>query len=149
MRLVVNQPLPIRLVLGSGMLVINPIPLWANFQIGFGEYNWIRGYHGIYMILVMPLLFVPWSAVFRLYGRHRRQAAPILFLALYLVVNTVLVVATSLELRHFAQFLPAFMILAALPDTREKEVQKEMQTIMACWFALVFVVHLAWAIMKG
>lgn len=64
-------------------------------------------------------------------------------------MDTAAVVATSLEQRHIAQFLPAFMILAALANTRNKKNRKEMRTISVKWFAVVVLIHLAWAIIKG
>lgn len=74
---------------------------------------------------------------------------PLLFLAAYLLVNIGAVVATSMEQRHFAQFMPAFIILAALPDTRDIKVTKRLRTISAWWFAAVVLVHLAWLYVKG
>ena len=149
MRLVVNQPLPIRMVLGSGALMVNPIPLWVNFKIGSLDNGWIKGYHGIYQMLVLPLVFTGFIVVFQMFKKERKKATPLLFLAGYLLINLAAVVATSLEQRHIAQFMPAFMILAALPDTREKKTRKALRTITMCWFVVVILVHLAWAIMKG
>jgi len=149
MRLVVDQPLPIRLVLGSGILMVSPIPLWAYFQIGSPEYDWLKGYNGIYQVLLLPLVFAGCLAVYRLVRKDRKQAVPLLFLAIYLLINVAAVAATSLEQRHFAQFMPALLILAVLPDTREKGTQNEVYLIALRWFAVVIFVHLAWAIMKG
>ena len=77
-RLVVNQPLPIRLVLGSGALM-NLIPLWTNFKIGLLDYHWIKGYNGIYQVVVLPFFFAGFLAVFRLSRRVRKEKIPLLF----------------------------------------------------------------------
>jgi hypothetical protein len=148
MRLVINQPMPIRLVMGSGMLMINPIPLWISFNTNSADYQWIKGYHGIYQLLVLPLVFAGILGIFRMFPRDRKRAFSLLFLFVYLLVNVVAVVATSNEQRHIAQFMPAFIILAALPDTREKKARKELRTIMIWWFVVVVLVHLTWVIIK-
>lgn len=148
-RLVANQPLPVRVVLNSALFMVYPIPLWAYFKIGMGDYNWIKGYHGVYQVIVLPLVFAGFLGVIRLFRRDRKQGTPLLFLVTYLVLNTVAVSATSGEQRHLAQFMPAFMILAALPDTRDPKSRRELGEISKWWIAVVIFVHLAWMIMKG
>jgi len=147
MQLIIQQPLPVRLVLGSGLLMVSPIPLWASFNMRSLDYHWIKGYHGIYQVLVLPLVFGGFIMAFQKFRRER--AVPLAFLAVYLLMNMVAVVATSLEQRHVAQFMPAFIILAALPDTRLTKTRKSLRTIVMLWFIVVILVHLAWAVMKG
>jgi hypothetical protein len=148
MRLVVKQPLPIRLVLGSGSLMVYPIPLWAFLEKGVNDYHLVRTYHGVYQILVLPLVFAGFIAVFRLFQRDRKQAVPLAFLAVYLLMDLAAVVATSLEQRHVAQFMPAFMILAAVPDTRDEGTRLSVRYMAIAWFCTVILVHLAWAMAK-
>ena len=149
MRLVINQPLPIRLVLGSGMLMTFPIPLLAYFNFNSTDYRWIVGYHGIYQVLVLPLVFAGFIAVYHLLKRDRRQAAPLAFLAVYILMNLAAVVATSLEHRHLAQFMPALIILAALPDTREKKTRNGVRKMIMWWFGVVAFVNVLWVLAKG
>jgi hypothetical protein len=149
MRLVVNQPLPVRLVIGSGALLIYPLPLWTYFNVGATDYNWIKGYNGLYQLFLVPLVAAGFSAVFRQVIKDREAAIPLLFLAAYLLINMAAVVATSMEQRHFGQFMPAFMILAAFPDTRDKTARKRLWTISEWWLTVVVLVHLAWLFLKG
>ncbi|MFC2108302.1 hypothetical protein ACFLS5_02455 [Candidatus Bipolaricaulota bacterium] len=149
MKLIINQPFPIRLVLGSGALMINPVPLWANFKRESGEYHWIKGYHGIYQVAVMPLLLAGIIFAIRLFLRDRDSGAPWVFLFAYLFVGVLGVAATSLEQRHLAQFMPSVMILAALPDTRKATVRNHVHVLAGLWIVLVLLVHLAWAVLKG
>lgn len=148
MRMVVNQPLALRLIFGTGALLINPIPLWHNFKIGAHEYHWIKGYHGIYQVLVLPLVFTGCLLVWDMYRTDRKRAAPLLFLVSYLAVNLGAVAVTSMEPRHVAQFLPAFMILSAVPDTRDVAVRQKLRPIAVVWFAAIILLHLIWALMK-
>lgn len=148
MRLVVNQPLPIRVVAGIGRHMISPIPLWALFKIGSLDYDWIKGYNGIYKVLVMPLVFMGILKVVRMLRMDRRRSFPLVFLVMYFLINTIGVVATSLEQRHIGQFLSSFVIIAALPDTRELKVNDELRETRLWWFVGVALVHLAWAMLK-
>lgn len=146
MRMIVHQPMPIRLVLGSGSMMIFPIPLWGYFKSGANDYHLIKGYHGIYQVLVLPLVFAGFITIIGTFLKGRKQFPPLLFLAVYMLMIVMVVVATSLEQRHIAQFMPAMMILAAVPDTREKGMRKRVRDIATAWFAVVALVHLAWAI---
>lgn len=147
-RLIINQPLPIRLVLGTGVMMINPIPLWNNFEIGFRDYSWIKGYHGLYQVLVMPLFFTGILAALRLIRKDWKQASPLVFLTLYLLLNMVSVLSTSMEQRHLGQFMSAVLIIAALPDTREKRTRYELTKISELWYIGVVLVHLLWWVLK-
>lgn len=144
MRLVINQPLPIRLVMGTGSLMIFPIPLWAGMRSGADEYHMIKGYHAFYQFLTLPLVLAGLLAVLRRVLREPKQSIPLVFLALYLLFNVLAVVATSMEQRHVAQFMPAFMILAAIPDTRIAAERFTVRQIACGWWGLVVFIHLAW-----
>lgn len=147
MRLIVKQPLPVRLALGTGSMAIFPIPLWRYFDGTRGEYHLIKGYHGLYQLAVLPLLIAGFIMVSRAFFRDRQKSNTLIFLALYLAMNTLAVVATSLEQRHLAQFMPAFMLLAVVPDTRERTTRAFVECIAVVWVCLVILVHLAWAAM--
>lgn len=148
MRLVVNQPLPIRMIVGTGALLVAPIPLWVNFKVGASEYHWIKGYQGIYQVLVLPLGVAGMFVIVRLLRKKGRKALPLLFLAVYLLANLAAVVASSGEQRHLGQFMAALLILAALPDTRERSERRRLRMIATVWFSVVILVHAAWAVMK-
>ncbi|MCA9872528.1 MAG: hypothetical protein KC441_02705, partial [Anaerolineales bacterium] len=68
--------------------------------------------------------------------------------AMYLLVNTASVVATSMEQRHIGQFFAAMLVIAALPDTRDKETHNEVKGIRIWWLVVVVLVHLAWAAVR-
>lgn len=147
-QLVYNQPLPIRLVMGIGVQMINPIPLWTNFQIASRDYHWIKGYHGIYQVLVMPQVFAGALAAFRLFRIDRKRGLPFVFLVMYLLVNTVSVVATSMEQRHLGQFMAAMIAIAVIQDTRQMKIQSELKIIRTRWLVAVYLVHLIWLTIK-
>jgi hypothetical protein len=148
LRFVVNQPLPIRMIVGSFTLMISPIPLWTNFEIGLRDYYWIRGYNGFYQVFVLPLVFLGGLITIRMFRVDQKQALPFMFLLMYLLINLMGVVATSLELRHVGQFFAAAVILAALPDIRNSITNNEWKKISSLLFMGILLVHLVWGVLK-
>lgn len=149
MRLVVNQPMPIRLIVGTGSLMVTPIPLWAGLKSRALDYDLIKAYHGFYQVLVLPLVLAGFLIVCKTFLTARKDAIPLIFIAAYMLMNVAAVVSTSLETRHVAQFLPALLILAVVPDTRNKMVLVNVKIIATRWFTIVALVHMAWVIAKG
>jgi hypothetical protein len=147
-QLIVEAPLPIRQVLGSGVLMIYPMPLWAYFNTQARDYHWIKGYNGIYQVILMPLVFGGVFIVLRMYKRDRRRALPAMFLLVYFLLNFQGVIATSMEQRHLGQFLGAVLVLAGFPCCSDPEARAEISRISEGWFLVVFLVHLAWILLK-
>lgn len=145
MQMVVNQPLPVQIVAAMGTLLVNPIPLWANFKSGAQEYHLALGYHGIYQVLVLPLGFAGIFGIVRLFRKEGRKALPLMFLSVYLLVSLAAVAASSQTERHLGQFMAALLILAVVPDTQNKGERKTVRRIATLWFAAVILVHVAWA----
>lgn len=145
MALVVNQPLPIRATLGSGVLLAFPIPLWAYLEAGASEYELIKTWQGLYMIAMLPLALAGFLGVLYNIRRRGEFVSEQVFIALYAAGMLAAVAATSLETRHIGQFLPAFILLAALPDTRQRKERRRVATMRFTWIAILGAVHLAWA----
>lgn len=148
MALVVNQPLPVRAVLGTGTMLVFPIPLWGYLGPGVTEYNLIKTWQGVFLVCLMPLVFIGGLDALRAGLRAGQEHSAELFLALYAVFTTVIVAVSSLETRHHGQFMPAFLLLAAAPDTRDVATRKRVQMMALLWIAVVMLVHLAWAIVR-
>ena len=71
-----------------------------------------------------------------------------MFLVIFLLINAAGVVASSLEQRHFGQFMSAFVVIAAIPDTRDEKANNELRNIRVWWFFAVLLVHILWAVLK-
>lgn len=148
MALVINQPLPVRAALGSGVLLAFPIPLWAYLKSGATEYEIIKTWHGLYMIFVLPLAFAGFAGVIRSLRRRDNYTSEQVFIALYAASMLAAVAATSLETRHIGQFLPAFLLLAAMPDTRKRKERQRVQWMFMAWTGVLGGVHFLWAGMR-
>lgn len=148
MQLIVSQSMPIRLILGSGLLMINPIPFWINFKIGLSEYHLIKGYNGLYQLFVLPFAFTGLFLTFSRFNKDQEQNTPLKFLSVYFISTIISVAITSMEQRHLAQFFPALIILAAVPDVRKTKIRKLFYRFATMWFFIVFVVHFLWVVLK-
>lgn len=148
MALVVTQPLPVRAVLGSGVLLAFPIPLWSYLGPGATEYELIKTWQGVYKLFVLPLVFAGLVYVLREVRRRESHASGRLFIALYSISMVVAVAATSLETRHLGQFFPALLLLAVIPDTRVRDDRRMVRSMAALWVGVLVLVHLAWAGMR-
>ncbi|OHB76294.1 MAG: hypothetical protein A2Z25_24035 [Planctomycetes bacterium RBG_16_55_9] len=148
MALLVRQPLPVRLVLGTAARMIFPLPLWAYFHSEAADYHLIKGYHGIYQVFIMPLVLAGMFLILKIFRKDRKAAIPLIFLAIYLIMSVEAVIATSLEQRHIAQFMPALLILAAVPDTTDVQTRMLVRRIAIGWFAVVVLAHVAWIMIK-
>lgn len=147
-RLVVSQPMPIRLVVGSVHLLINPIPLWHSFRWGVSEYNWLKGWQGLFLVWVTPAAIVGvWVAGTRTF-RERGELPALRFLTFYAAVTLLAVAATSLETRHHGQFLPAILMLACVPDATDPRMRSQVRLTRGVWLLTVVVGHGVWAVAK-
>lgn len=146
---ILNQPIVIRLIIGTGAVLINPIPLWNNFDLHFIDYLWIKGYNGIYQVLVLPLFFLGCIMSYSMLRNKQKNGYIVFFLVCYLLLNLIAVVSTSMEQRHLAQFMPAAIIIAALPNTNRLSTKHKLRLTVTIWVLFVVIVHLIWATLKG
>lgn len=143
-QLVVSQPAPIRLVAGSVYMSMFPIPVWAYFSLDSVDYHWLKSFSGMFMILLTPFAVLGVWRVMQRTSSHKPGTAPLTFVALCWVTMLVAVAMTSLETRHIGPFLPAFIILAVVPDPRQPRDRAALKKLGLLWFAFVVGVHALW-----
>ena len=143
-KLVVNQPMPIRIPVGSVYMLVHPVPFWAGFRLSMGEYHWIKSYHAMFLLWVVPSAIVGLVMALRRTVAGGVTAPAMSFVALYVIVTLMAVAATSLETRHYAQFLPAFLLLAALPDKNDPTVRRKLILAAAGWYSFMTVGYVIW-----
>lgn len=144
MALIVNQPTPIRLVLGSIYLFVFPIPFWSGFQLE-SAYNLFKSANVIYFYFVLPLLFI----ALRQLKRNKAMRTPALLFLVFLSLGFTLAIAsTSMETRHFGAFFLPILLIATLPDLRVPIVWQHYKSFVYIILAGVFLVHLAWIVLK-
>jgi len=115
-RLVVSQPLPIRVVVGTLYIHVFPVPFWYGFSFSAWDYHWLKSFSAVFMISLTPLAALgAWRALTAAMA-GQRGTAPSCFAALYWPAMAAAVAVTSLETRHLGQFMPVFILLAAMRD---------------------------------
>lgn len=142
--IIVNQSLPVKAVLGSIYLLVFPVPIWGYLQPGLGEYSLIRGWHALYMAWLVPLFLAGMVCTIKQKVVDSKNIDTLYFMVFVALLSLVLVSVTSLESRHFGQFLPALIILAALPDGRRLEIKKLVNNSRILWFSLIAAIHFLW-----
>jgi hypothetical protein len=147
--LIVTQPMPIRLPTGSLYLLVQPIPLWNNFRPYMTEYQWIKGWQGLFLLWITPSFFVGLTMSLKQAFRGGLTAPPLCFLAFYAIITTMAIAATSLETRHHGQFIPAILILASLPRKDDPVTHRKLRLTMLIWFGMVLTGHVMWVGLKS
>ena len=118
MSLIVNQPMPIRLLLGSIYLFIFPIPFWSGFQIE-SAYYLFKSFNAIFLYFLLPLLVL---SIDQIWKNKLIRSPSLLYLVFTSFGFTLAIACTSLETRHFAVFLPLMFLLSLLLDLTIRSV---------------------------
>jgi hypothetical protein len=145
MKLIIDQPLPVRILLGSGYLYLFPIPFWSGFQLN-SVYVLFKSFNVIFFYFIIPLLLM---AVWQLWIRRETGSVMLTFLALLSLGFTLAIAGTSMETRHLGVFLPYIFLLAILPDLRNRLILSNYKKLLFMTLLGVFFIHFAWMIIKG
>ena len=146
---VMSQPLPIRMIAGSLLLLIYPIPLWTHFFIGAPGYVWMKGLHGCLMVLIIvPLLCVGIWRCFIVAIKGGREGVVAFFLMSYAILTLMALAASAIDTRYLGQFLPVIFILAVIPDWRDPITRSKIVTVGTIWYSIVFLGHSFWLVLK-
>lgn len=147
-RFILQQPTPIRLIAGSINLVLRPIPLWGYFHSESWDYHLVQGIFGFILAAMVPFVINGCvAAAGSLKHAQTNRGAPV-FLALYFISTISMVALTTLEPRHFGQFIAGLLLVALLPDGRKPSVKRRIRLIGSGWALFVVAVHLLALAMK-
>ncbi len=144
MTLIINQPMPIKLALGTVYLFVFPIPFWSGFQLE-SAYALFKSFNVLFFYFLLPLL----ALAVRQLWQHKVQRTPVILFMLFLSIGFALAIAgTSLETRHFGAFLVPIFMLAMLPDLRSPVVRHNYRQLLMVLLGGVVLVHLTWVGLK-
>lgn len=144
MALIVNQALPVRLVLGSGYIYVFPVPFWSGLQLDTA-YHLFKGFNAIFFYAVIPLVALSLLQL----ARHKAARTPALMFLLFLAVGFTLAIAgTSLESRHFGAFLAPLFVVALLPELTLRENRRAYKKLVLVFLSMMAMVHVAWLLLK-
>jgi hypothetical protein len=144
MKLIVEQPVPIRLVAGSAMLFVYPIPMWAGLQFDSVTF-FFKSLTAPFFYFFTPLFLLGgWRVL-----SQRAARTPIsLFLLGTMVACTAAIAMTSMETRHFGGFLVPGFLLALLPAIDQPRDRSAYRDALALFLSAIVAVHLLWALLK-
>lgn len=144
MAIVVNQPLPIRFVLGTLLLYIFPIPVWSGFQIE-DAYKLFKSLHAIFNYFFVPLLIL---SIYQLIAKKQFRKPSLLFLLFTVVGFTFAIASTSMENRHLGVFMVPMLLLALLPDLTRETIWGTYRILLQLFIVCVVFIHIAWIGLK-
>lgn len=144
MAVVVNQPIPIRMIVGSVYLFIFPIPFWVGLQFE-SAYALFKSLNVIFFYFFTPLLAL---AIWKLWRVKETRTYRLLFLLFYSLGFTLAVAVTSLESRHLGAFLAPMFVLALLPDLQKRREWASFRHWCVLYAGFIFVLHVLWGVLK-
>ena len=143
-RLIVAAPLPVRLVLGSGYLLMMPIPVWHGFQL-HNAYDLFLSFYALFMYALVPLLAL---SVYRMAKHKELRTAPLLFLLFVTVGFTLSIAGTSVEQRHLGSFFVALILLAMVPNLKSGLDRGAYRFLLRIFVGMMILLHALWAPLK-
>ena len=142
--LIVSQPTPVRLFLGSLYLFLFPIPFWVGFQTE-NAYHLFKSFNVLFFYFVIPLL----ALSVRQLWREKNKTKPALFFILFVSLGfTVAIAGTSLETRHLGVFLVPVFLLALVPDLQKRSTRNNYKQLLIVLLGCLVIVHILWFILK-
>jgi len=153
--IIINQPAPIRLLLGFVYQHLMPIPLWAGLAGGL-PYHWFKSAFALLMLIATPYAWVGLFMYFKSLAKKAKKAKKaknefsnverytfLFYLFCFLSVSM-----TSLESRHVGQFLPAFLISAVIGYSRRALFGCGEKIIIWGYILSVTLIYIFWMILK-
>lgn len=142
--LIVNQPIPIKIFLGSIYLFVFPIPFWGGVQLET-VYHLFKTFNVVYFYFLIPLLVL---ALHQLW-KDKSSLSPMVLFLLFLVIGFTLAIAgSSLETRHHGAFFVPLFLLALVPDLRIRFEWRQYKQLLKLFLSGVVWVHMAWIVLK-
>ena len=145
MRLIIDQPLPIRIIFGSVYLFVFPIPFWVGFQTE-SAYSLFKSLYVLYLYALVPMLFVSLRTIIK---NKFTRTPQILFLLLISIGFLIGCAVTSLETRHYGAFFIAVIIFSITTDMRNSYNWNLYKLAAQGFIIFIMIVHVAWILLKS
>jgi len=142
--LIIDQPIPIRLLFGYVYIFLHPIPFWAGSP--FSEvYDLFKSLNAIYYYFVAPSIAL---GIWNIWKNRRCLSPALLFVFASFLLLISAVVMTSLETRHIGVFVFLAVLIAVAPDYRNLFNKYHYRSLLKLMLSFVFIVHMLWVIVK-
>lgn len=141
MTLIVKQPLPVRLVLGSLYLIVFPVPVWSGFEV-ISAIHAFRSFSAIFFYFIIPLV---WISLVEIIQDSSRRTPEVLFLVFLSCGMMFAIAATSLEPRHFGAFILPLLTVAVGANVSDPSIRKRYWRATGGVLVAAVVLHVLWA----
>jgi len=144
LRLVLNQPLLVRVPAGVIYLFVFPIPMWSGFA-NTSAYHWFKSMNVVLLYFVLPALVLAGKT---LWSDASRRSAQAMFLVFVTLGMSMAIAATSLETRHWGAFLVPMFLLCLVPDLAQPKLRRRYNRYLVMILGSMAGVHLVWFVLK-
>lgn len=144
LRLVVNQPLPVRVIVGPPYVLFMPIPVWWGFVQG-QSYHLFKSLAALLAYFLAPAMF---ATVMTMWRQPSNRTAPLAFLVAGFSGFLVVIGMTSAETRHMAAFVP-LAIVASVALIDNPAYARTYRSALRFTLVLMAVLHMVWLVLKG
>lgn len=138
-RLIINQPLFIRLLLGSFYILYFPVPIWAGFNGSF--YSAMTSVNAVYMLWMTPYIVVGTWVIWKNFRLTSGMSDGNLLISSVFWVNFLSVVATSFEIRHIASTATLMIATASAPVAAKSGHRGPLRKVQLGWLAFGLIIN--------
>lgn len=144
LRLVLNQPLLVRVPAGVIYLFVFPIPMWSGFA-NTSAYHWFKSMNVVLLYFVLPALVLAGKT---LWSDASQRSAQAMFLVFVTLGMSMAIAATSLETRHWGAFLVPMFLLCLVPDLAQPKLRRRYNRYLVMILGSMAGVHLVRFVLK-
>ena len=144
-KILVNQPIFIRIFLSGFFLLIMPIPFWSGQDIYFSIYQFFKSSFAIYNYFTIPLLIIFIRDSIRNFTKISLDK---LFLISLLFQIITFIGITSLDSRHYGNFSIVYIILICCVNFNSRRTREEYKYLLGYVFLLIFLLYLVYSVYK-
>lgn len=142
--LIVNQPLPIRLIAGPAYSLLMPLPVWIGLEMGT-IYHMGKSLGALFSYFFVPAVLTRILCMIKASGQ---RPASVIFLMTVFTVFLLAISVTSLENRHVAAFMPLAIVAVFSRPSGDSLYNKIYSSIQLWFLTAIVILHVAWAALK-
>jgi hypothetical protein len=142
--LIVNQPLPVRIVLGTAYTYLAPIPVWLGFLFP-SAMHLFKSINALFNYILLPMMG---TAVLLIYRHKTLRTPPLMYIMASAIGLSAAVGLSSMEARHLGAFMIMPLLLATAPDLRVPKVRMLFRKLLRLMLYGMGMIHLLWFVIK-
>lgn len=142
-KLVINQPILIRMLIGPIYMFFFPIPFWTGF-LSNSFYHFAKSISVIQFYLIAPLVLINFKNFFT----NRNSTLLFKFSILIILFFSFFISLTSLETRHLGAFYSILYFSLLYVDFESSKFLNLYKKKLFLIFVFVISIHISWVLLK-